>query len=64
MLYDLSSSYMEGRCCPLATLGYTRDGEKGKLQVNYGLICKPDGRPVAVQRARGQRHRPADRSRT
>ena len=40
---------MEGRCCPLATLGYSRDGVKGKLQVNYGLICSPEGRPVAVQ---------------
>jgi len=49
VLYDLSSSYMEGRCCPLATLGYSRDGVKGKLQVNYGLICSPEGRPVAVQ---------------
>jgi len=48
VLYDLSSSYMEGRCCPLATLGYSRDGKKGKLQVNYGLICSPQGRPVAV----------------
>jgi hypothetical protein len=49
VLYDLSSSYMEGRCCPLATLGYSRDGVKGKLQVNYGLICSPDGRPVGVR---------------
>jgi hypothetical protein len=49
VLYDLSSSYMEGRCCPLATLGYSRDGVKGKLQVNYGLICSPEGRPVAVR---------------
>jgi hypothetical protein len=49
VLYDLSSSYMEGRCCPLATLGYSRDGVKGKLQVNYGLICNPAGRPVAVR---------------
>ena len=49
VLYDLSSSYMEGRRCPLATLGYSRDGVKGKLQVNYGLICSPEGRPVAVQ---------------
>jgi Transposase len=48
VLYDLSSSYVEGRCCPLATLGYSRDGVKGKLQVNYGLICSPEGRPVAV----------------
>jgi hypothetical protein len=49
VLYDLSSSYMEGRCCPLATLGYSRDGVKGKAQVNYGLICSPEGRPVAVR---------------
>jgi hypothetical protein len=48
VLYDLSSSYVEGRRCPLATLGYSRDGKKGKLQVNYGLICSPDGHPVAV----------------
>ncbi len=49
VLYDLSSSYVEGRCCPLATLGYSRDGREGKLQVNYGLICSPDGRPVGVR---------------
>jgi hypothetical protein len=48
VLYDLSSSYVEGRCCPLARLGYSRDGKKGKLQVTYGLICSPEGRPVAV----------------
>jgi hypothetical protein len=49
VLYDLSSSYLEGRCCPLAKLGYSRDGVKGKLQVNYGLICSPEGRPVGVR---------------
>ncbi|MCA1698718.1 MAG: IS1634 family transposase, partial [Actinobacteria bacterium] len=49
VLYDLSSSYMEGRCCPLAKLGYSRDGKKGKLQITYGLICSPEGRPVAVK---------------
>src|ERR1019366_8255725 len=49
VLYDLCSSYVEGRCCPLATLGYSRDGKKGKLQVNYGLICSPHGRPVGVR---------------
>jgi len=48
VLYDLSSSYLEGRKCPLGALGYSRDGVKGKLQVNYGLICSPEGRPVAV----------------
>ncbi len=49
VLYDLSSSYAEGRCCPLAKLGHSRDGRKGKLQVNYGQICSPEGRPVAVR---------------
>ncbi len=49
VLYDLSSSYMEGRQCPLASLGHSRDGKKGKLQINYGLICSPQGRPVAVE---------------
>jgi len=48
-LYDLSSSYLEGRCCPLAALGYSRDGKKGTLQVNWGLLCSPEGRPVSVQ---------------
>jgi DDE family transposase len=48
MLYDLSSSYVEGRCCPLASLGYSRDGKKGSAQVNYGLTCSPEGRPVAI----------------
>jgi Transposase DDE domain len=55
VLYDLSSSYMEGRCCPLATLGYSRDAVKGKLQVNYGLICSPEGRPVGVRVFEGRR---------
>jgi hypothetical protein len=49
VLYDLSSSYVEGRCCALAALGYSRDGRKGKLQITYGLICSPEGRPVAVK---------------
>ena len=49
VLYDLSSSYVEGRCCPLAALGHSRDGKPGKLQVNWGLVCSPEGRPVAVQ---------------
>jgi hypothetical protein len=49
MLYDLSSSYVEGRCCPLAALGYSRDGKRGTAQVNYGLTCSPEGRPVAIR---------------
>jgi hypothetical protein len=48
VLYDLSSSYFEGGCCPLAKIGYSRDGKKGKLQVNYGLMTDPRGCPVAV----------------
>ena len=48
VLYDLSSSYFEGSMCPLAKLGYSRDGKKGKLQVNYGLLTDARGCPVAV----------------
>ena len=48
MLYDLSSSYFEGKTCPLARLGYSRDGKKGKAQVNYGLLTDARGCPVAV----------------
>ena len=47
-LYDLSSSYFEGATCPLAKLGYNRDGKKGKLQVNYGLLTDSRGCPVAA----------------
>ena len=48
VLYDLSSSYFEGSHCPLAKLGYSRDGKRGTLQVNYGLLTDPRGCPVAV----------------
>jgi hypothetical protein len=48
VLYDLSSSYFEGSTCPLAKLGHNRDGKKGKLQVNYGLLTDRRGCPVAV----------------
>jgi hypothetical protein len=48
VLYDLSSSYFEGTTCPLAKLGHNRDGKKGKLQVNYGLLTDRRGCPVAV----------------
>jgi Transposase DDE domain len=56
VLYDLSSSYLEGRRCPLAALGYSRDGKKGKLQISYGLTCSPEGRPVAVEVFDGALH--------
>jgi Transposase DDE domain len=49
VLYDVSSSYVEGRCCELARLGYNRDRKRGKLQIVYGLLCAPDGCPVAVE---------------
>ena len=48
VLYDLSSSYFEGTTCPLAKLGHSRDGRKGMLQVNYGLLTDARGCPVAV----------------
>jgi Transposase DDE domain len=49
VLYDVSSSYMEGRCCPLAKRGYSRDGRKGTLQITYGLLCAPAGCPIAIE---------------
>ena len=48
VLYDLSSSYLEGTTCPLAKRGYSRDGKRDKLQVNYGLVTDGRGCPVAV----------------
>jgi DDE family transposase len=48
-LFDLSSSWVEGRHCPLAARGYSRDGKKGKAQIEYGLLTDPAGRPVAVR---------------
>ena len=48
VLYDLSSSYLEGRHCELTAMGYARDGKRGKLQITYGLCCSPEGRPVSV----------------
>lgn len=49
LLYDVTSTYFEGRSCPLAALGHNRDGKKGKLQIVVGLLCAPDGCPVAVE---------------
>jgi hypothetical protein len=48
-LFDLSSSWLEGSHCPLAARGYSRDGKKGTLQIEYGLLTDPAGRPVAVR---------------
>jgi hypothetical protein len=47
--YDLSSSWVEGRCCPLAAHGYSRDRKRGLAQIEYGLLTDPGGRPVAVE---------------
>ena len=49
VLYDVSSSFVEGRCCPLAAFGHNRDGKKGKQQITYGLLCAANGCPVAVE---------------
>ena len=49
VLYDVSSAAFEGKCCPIAQLGYARDGVKGRLQVVYGLLTNKEGVPVAVE---------------
>jgi hypothetical protein len=49
VLYDVSSSYVEGRCCELAQFGHSRDHRSDKMQIVYGLLCSPDGRPVAIE---------------
>jgi Transposase DDE domain len=56
VLYDVSSSYFEGHSCPLAQLGYSRDGRRGTLQVVYGLLCDRRGCPVAVEVFEGSLH--------
>ena len=48
-MFDLSSSWVEGSCCPLAGRGYSRDGRKGTLQIEYGLLTDRVGRPVAIR---------------
>jgi hypothetical protein len=53
-LYDVSCSYFEGRSCPLARFGYDHgSGKRGRMQVEYGLLCDPDGRPVAIEAFEG-----------
>jgi hypothetical protein len=56
VLYDVSSSYFEGRRCPLAKLGYSRDGKRGTPQIIYGLLCDRAGRPVSVEVFDGNLH--------
>ena len=47
-MYDLSSSWVEGSCCGLAAFGYSRDGKRGRAQIEYGLLTDPEGRPVGI----------------
>ncbi len=49
LLYDVSSSYVEGRCCALAAFGYNRDGKRSKRQIVYGLLCNAKGCPIAIE---------------
>jgi transposase len=48
-MFDLSSSWVEGRCCELAAFGHSRDNKRGTEQIEYGLLTDPDGRPVAIR---------------
>jgi hypothetical protein len=58
-LFDLSSSWLEGTHCPLGARGYSRDGKKGNVQIEYGLLTDPEGRPVAVRVLEGNTADPA-----
>ena len=58
-LFDLSSSWLEGTHCPLAARGYSRDGKKARLQIEYGLLTDPEGRPVAIRVLPGNTGDPA-----
>ncbi len=49
VLYDLTSTYFHGHSCPIAKMGYSRDGKKGLLQITVGLLCTREGCPVAVE---------------
>ena len=59
VLYDLTSTWYEGHTCSLAAHGYSRDGKKGNLQINFGLMCDRDGRPIAVEVFEGNTADPA-----
>jgi transposase len=56
VLYDVSSSYFEGRTCSLLAFGYSRDGRRGSLQIVYGLLCDHEGRPIAIEVFEGGVH--------
>jgi transposase len=59
LLYDVTSTYLEGRHCPLAAHGYSRDGKPGKMQLVFGLLTTPEGCPVAVEVFSGNTADPA-----
>jgi len=59
VLYDVTSTYFEGRHCPLARFGHSRDGKADKLQIVFGLLCAADGCPVAVEVFEGNAGDPA-----
>ena len=59
VLYDVSSSYVEGRCCELARFGHSRDGRRDKMQIVFGLLCSAKGCPVAVEVFEGNTGDPA-----
>lgn len=59
LLYDVSSTYFEGRKCPLAKFGHSRDDKPGKLQIVFGLLCAPDGCPIAIEVFPGNTSDPA-----
>lgn len=59
VLYDLTSTWYEGHTCPLAKRGHSRDKKKGKLQIEFGLLCDIHGRPVAVEAFKGNTGDPA-----
>jgi hypothetical protein len=59
VLYDVSSSYVEGRKCPLARFGHSRDRRRDRAQIVYGLLCDRDGRPIAIEVFEGHTADPA-----
>lgn len=59
VLYDLTSTYFEGNTCPLARRGHSRDRKQGKLQIEFGLLCDVEGRPIAVEVFEGNTGDPA-----
>ncbi len=59
VLYDVSSSHVEGRCCELARFGHPRNGRRDKMQIVFGLLCSPEGCPIAIEVFEGNTGDPA-----